>query len=368
MKAIRYYRPIKGRSTRISFRIFKKCQEYNSVLFVVDTNSFVVIKGMMQFLDYIDFRMNTDEYSKLKDFVDDYEKNSPIVLCVGNENDKLLMDIFEVLVKEESNYIAEGYAEIIPNFGHPELIDISVDGITDYIEMLNHNSLRKDSTMNREELAKLKKDYVVIVDYPDFVDRALELGFEYAEYQRDELSPETIRLLEEYGKNVVCILCFREVRGRNVKMIDGTSLYRWDINLNARIQNAKKSFSLKSAIECFPNVDEIEAPLIESGIICDTDYTDRCGNCHNYIDKDDKYCRYCGTPRGEGEFKPFKNMIEYVYGSPMETKHRCTNCGYSWTVNTLGRDRAEYCPKCAGKLETENKYPMLDGLSMEEIF
>ena len=32
-----------------------------------------------------------------------------------------------------------------------------------------------------------------------------------------------------------------------------------------------------------------------------TDYTDRCGNCHEFLGKEDRFCRYCGTRRGEGK-------------------------------------------------------------------
>ena len=36
-----------------------------------------------------------------------------------------------------------------------------------------------------------------------------------------------------------------------------------------------------------------------------TDYSGRCGNCHERLGKNDKYCRYCGTKRGEGKFRPY---------------------------------------------------------------
>ena len=38
-----------------------------------------------------------------------------------------------------------------------------------------------------------------------------------------------------------------------------------------------------------------------------TDYEGRCGNCHGFLGEEDKYCRYCGTRRGEGAFEPRKS-------------------------------------------------------------
>ena len=90
---------------------------------------------------------------------------------------------------------------------------------------------------------------------------------------------------------------------------------------------------------------------------CD-DYSGKCGNCHSILEDDDKYCRYCGTPRGEGAFLPYKNIVMCIYAPPIETKHKCKKCGYSWVTNALGRDRAEYCPRCRGKLKSKYK----DGL------
>lgn len=93
------------------------------------------------------------------------------------------------------------------------------------------------------------------------------------------------------------------------------------------------------------NYDDYEEPLI-------TDYTGRCGNCHKNLGEKDKYCRYCGTPRGEGKFEPFRNEVYCVYAPPMTTRHKCKECGYSWTVKTLGKDNAKFCPKCGENLNT----------------
>lgn len=82
-----------------------------------------------------------------------------------------------------------------------------------------------------------------------------------------------------------------------------------------------------------------------------TDYTDRCGNCHEFLEKEDRFCRYCGTRRGEGEFEPYLNLFECVYGpKPVRRKHRCTQCGNEW-MTCLMIDDEKYCPLCGGKAE-----------------
>jgi len=77
-----------------------------------------------------------------------------------------------------------------------------------------------------------------------------------------------------------------------------------------------------------------------------------CGNCHKSLEEGDRYCRYCGTKRGEGAFLPVENDTYCVYAPPMTTRHICKSCGYTWTVQVLGMDRAMYCPMCRGKLES----------------
>lgn len=88
--------------------------------------------------------------------------------------------------------------------------------------------------------------------------------------------------------------------------------------------------------------------------LCD-DYTGKCGNCHADMEDGDRFCRYCGTPRGEGAFLPYNNEVLCIYAPPMETRHKCKKCGYSWVRSRLGVDNAEFCPKCRGKLKTKYK-------------
>lgn len=78
----------------------------------------------------------------------------------------------------------------------------------------------------------------------------------------------------------------------------------------------------------------------------------QCGNCHEYFQPEDRYCRFCGTKRGEGAYDPYPEIfdMEEIYG-PMPTKtiHVCKQCGYIWNT-CLMVDRARYCPKCGGEV------------------
>lgn len=74
-----------------------------------------------------------------------------------------------------------------------------------------------------------------------------------------------------------------------------------------------------------------------------------CGNCGERLGEDDAFCRFCGTERGKGKYRPQKERIECVYGPPpMDRIHHCDNCGFEWTTHTM-LDKQKYCPKCGGR-------------------
>ena len=73
-----------------------------------------------------------------------------------------------------------------------------------------------------------------------------------------------------------------------------------------------------------------------------------CFNCHARVGTDSNYCSVCGTKVGEGEFKPFQNIMQCIYGPmPVKRVHTCKNCGYEWTTHEM-IDKGRYCPKCGG--------------------
>ena len=94
-----------------------------------------------------------------------------------------------------------------------------------------------------------------------------------------------------------------------------------------------------------------------------TDYHNRCGHCHEYIGED-RYCRYCGTKRGQGEYKPYLDLMQCIYGPmPIERTHKCTRCGNEYTVVSM-LDNERYCPLCGGKttiISTEKDTPECGG-------
>ncbi len=71
----------------------------------------------------------------------------------------------------------------------------------------------------------------------------------------------------------------------------------------------------------------------------------RCGNCQAILEPDDKYCRNCGTKRGEGKFSEYRNPLKVIYG-PIRV-FRCRECSFQWQ-SMIGK----CCPKCGGKLST----------------
>ena len=79
----------------------------------------------------------------------------------------------------------------------------------------------------------------------------------------------------------------------------------------------------------------------------------RCGNCHAPLREDDKYCRFCGTKAGEGEFAPYQQIMQCIYGpAPVKRTHVCENCGYRWTTCVM-LDNQNYCPQCGGPAPIE---------------
>lgn len=76
------------------------------------------------------------------------------------------------------------------------------------------------------------------------------------------------------------------------------------------------------------------------------DYKNKCGNCHGELMEGDKYCRYCGTLRGEGAFEPYSNVAARLYGPlPRKYVHECRKCSYTWMASQRTPSML-YCPKC----------------------
>lgn len=82
-----------------------------------------------------------------------------------------------------------------------------------------------------------------------------------------------------------------------------------------------------------------------------TDYEGRCGNCHETLGNNEKYCRYCGTKRGDGKFEPYLNIMQCIYGPmPVKRIRKCTKCRKKWET-LLMIDKQNFCPNCGSPAE-----------------
>ena len=53
----------------------------------------------------------------------------------------------------------------------------------------------------------------------------------------------------------------------------------------------------------------------------------------NTLDVSEALTELCGTKAGEGEFEPYQQMMQCIYGPrPVSRTHTCEKCGYSWTT------------------------------------
>lgn len=92
----------------------------------------------------------------------------------------------------------------------------------------------------------------------------------------------------------------------------------------------------------------------------------QCGNCHAFLEAEDKYCRICGTRVGEGPYEPYQDLMECIYGPmPEDRTHICKSCGYKWTTCKM-LDEEKYCPKCGGHAPYEGYEPHEEHEAHEE--
>ncbi len=107
-------------------------------------------------------------------------------------------------------------------------------------------------------------------------------------------------------------------------------------------------------------IDYVDWWANNRGWILHTDYTNRCGNCHEKMAVDDKYCSVCGTIRGDGRFIPYENIAYALYGSFDLIKQECSKCGRKRIGTAF--DRSSYCTECGGALRIL-RYKDIDVLS-----
>ena len=230
-----------------------------------------------------------------------------------------------------------------------------------------------------------EKQYYVLVNRPELLKRAEELGYEGVSlYTGDELDSEAVAAAMKNDKAVLRIL-YRPDREENdggrfiCRHFENSDkadvvfdLYGYEDYMDDEDAEVFKVRSIEDAVKYFPAKELMEMRLKSRRIIKETDYTDRCGNCAAFMDKKDKYCRYCGTERGKGKFESFENVSDIVYGPPVKMKYKCSACGYIWITGIMGGDHCNYCPSCGKrKVKTvETRYDdfMLWAIGTEEPF
>ena len=221
------------------------------------------------------------------------------------------------------------------------------------------------------EFKETTKDYYVLVNRPELAERAEQLGYESVMlFTNDDFDEDDLNHIKSANKPVVRI-SFNKGNDSYTYMrrswFENTEIY------NVRIELAGNEFfsepdqpieTLNDAIKYFPTVERLEKELRNHAIIDEIEYVDMCGNCQAHLDKDDKYCKYCGTERGKGKFLPFRNETYCVYGPPIKTKYKCSNCGHMWITCHLGGDNSQYCPRCGGKTVNTQECKTLDFFNM----
>lgn len=205
----------------------------------------------------------------------------------------------------------------------------------------------------KKDFANMTEEYCVLVNYPELLQRAEELGFNNAILVEKEPDKSDYRALKAAGKCVVIAF--------HVNSIDDTDRLRnnlkkreikykyWDIITDWSADSLDETATLADSVRLFPTKETVDRRLIADGVIHDTDYSNRCGNCSSTMRPTDKYCARCGAKRGSGEFKPFRNPAYVLYGSTTATKYTCSSCGKTWVTDTTFNKNAHFCPECGGR-------------------
>ena len=203
-----------------------------------------------------------------------------------------------------------------------------------------------------------EKDYIMFVNKKEFYDKALEMGYPEPVLFQEDLDDEDYETIKRLGKNISLfpfaandeeqsVLDSFSERIKELKK-DGIDSYLWLVVGSEGLDQYYDADepTLEIILNAFPTLEEYEKRLMDHGIVLCRDFEDVCGNCNEFLPKRYKYCTQCGTERGKGEFKPYKNMFDCVYGPPVKVKSKCTACGHIWITGGLGGNYSKYCPEC----------------------
>lgn len=234
------------------------------------------------------------------------------------------------------------------------------------------------------QLPETDKQYYLLICEKCIYEKAKEMNIPAIYISKQEVEDRFFSTKREKSpKNYVCIffeplddLDFGHIviHGGYKEWITMCNTYEYDLGDSLAVHSPEATAKYLPRI-----IEDIEKYLVDCGCLLTTDYEGRCGNCHSDINKNDRFCRFCGTKRGEGAFQPYYNQMYCVYGPPILSKIRCKECGYIWETMDYF---TKFCPQCGKeKLRTverteydftgetvvsKRKYPDQDTESSEE--
>ena len=98
------------------------------------------------------------------------------------------------------------------------------------------------------------------------------------------------------------------------------------------------------------NFREIDPNGFVEEVGCYKNYANiTCGNCGGTLQEKDKYCRFCGTRKGEGTYQADPTFLNMLYGPPVKKRYRCEKCNCTYNILAAGRQKPDYCPECGTK-------------------
>ena len=202
------------------------------------------------------------------------------------------------------------------------------------------------------------KSYYLLISDPLIYAKAEQLGITAICYFEPQLDDTLLEKARNDDKDIVWIYYDTLKEEASWKHKYCRNGMRWIIFFNAYGNGIEGSPLTHSPAEAAEFLEKIIVSTEEyiCGLNKVSDYKGKCGNCHSDLDDNDKYCRICGTKRGEGSFLPYFNETYFAYGPPIKMQIKCRKCGYTWETIVFGGDDSKYCPQCGKKnLKTMNR-------------